>query len=325
MAEPLNATFFAFRKRDRGGVLVGASVAFLIGMIVLIGAFAGLFWASLGPVAQWYGQVIAAASTNDVAAMNSLPFPTGLFTVVGAFLLWLFPIYILCAAYEAACLRWMIHGETSGFMGLSLGAPTWRVWSCYWMWFLLNIAFSIIMQIVMTVVIGVLAVSSAGDPMATMTALPVVMLLQYLLLAFFAVRFAPAAATTILRRKFSFFEAWTVTKGRFWALLGSFLLIYLIYMAAGIALAVAWFSTVFAGSSVDLTGFGVDQARTGEIMQQVAQIVLQSLANPQTWVVLGVLQLVSLVLGMLLYVAMFGVNARAALAALEEGKIKAEG
>lgn len=324
MAEPLNATFFAFRKRDRGGVLIGASVAFVVAMVVLVGAFAALFWASIGPVAQWYGQVIAAASTNDPNAINSLPFPTGLFTVIGALLLWLFPVYILCAAYEAACLRWMIHGETSGLMGLSLQAPTWRVWSCYWMWFLLNIAFSIIMQIVMMVVIGVLAATSAGDPTATMTALPVVMLLQYVLMAYFAVRFAPAAATTVARRKFSFFDAWTVTKGRFWALLGSFVLIYLIYLVAGVALAGAWFSAVLGGSNVDLTGFGVDQTRTGEIVQQLLQGFMQSLANPQTWIVLGVLQLVSLALGMLLYVAMFGVNARAAIAALEDGKIKAE-
>lgn len=326
MAEPLNATFFAFRKRERGGVLLGTSIAFLIGMIVLIAIFGALFWSSLGPAAQWHSQLIAAAASNDTAAVNAMPFPTGLFTIIGGLLLWLFPVYILCAAYEAACLRWMVHGETEGFMGLSLGAPTWRVWSCYWLWFLLNIAFSIVMQIVMTAVIGVIAVSSSGDPMATMTALPVVMLLQYGLMAYFAVRFAPAAATSIARRKFSFFEAWTVTKGRFWALFGAFFLIYLIYMIAGVALAGVWFSTVLGGSNVDLSGFGVDQARSGEIIQQLLQGFMKSLANPQTWVVLGVLQLVSLALGLLLYIAMFGVNARAALAALEEGKIKpAEG
>jgi hypothetical protein len=322
MAEPLNATFFAFRKREPGGALLRISIAFLIGMVVLVAAFAGLFWTSIGPLVGWYGQIIAAAASQDSAAMANVPFPTDLFTVVGGLLLWLFPVYILCAAYEAGCLRWMIHGETDGFMGLSLGAPTWRVWSCYWLWFLLNMAFSIVMQIVMTFVIGVIAVGSSGDPMATMTALPAVMLLQYVLMIYFAVRFAPAAATSVARRKFSFFEAWTVTKGRFWALFGAFFLIYLLYMVAGVALAAVWFSTVLGGSGVDLSGFGVDQARTSEIVLQLVQSFLQSFANPQTWIVLGVLQLVSIVLAMLLYIAMFGANARAAMAALEEGKIK---
>ena len=50
MANPLNATFFAFRKREKSGVLLRISVAFVIAMIVLVGAFIGLFWASIGPV-----------------------------------------------------------------------------------------------------------------------------------------------------------------------------------------------------------------------------------------------------------------------------------
>ena len=314
--QPLNATFFAFKKRERGGVLFGASVAFVVAAAVLIGVFLALFWTSLAPIVGWYSQVIQASANQDTAAIEALGFPQEFFSFIGGLLLWLFPFYILCAAYEAACLRWMIHGEQVGFMGLSLGAQTWRVWSCYWIWFLLNIAFSIVMSIVMAVLIGVLTVSSQGDPTAMLTAMPVMYIVQYGLMAYFATRFAPAAATTIARRKFSFFDAWTVTKGRFWALFGAFFLVFLIYMIVAIVLAVAMFATVLAPVAPSLANI----ASGGS--EQFGQALVQVLSQPQSWVVLGVFQLIGLLIGAVFYVACYGINARAAIAALDEGKIK---
>jgi hypothetical protein len=318
--QPLNATFFAFRKRERGGVLLSATAAFIVMALVLIGAFVAVFWTSLGPVLTWYGEVIGAAAKNDTAAMQAAGFPTGFFTLVLGLLVWMFPFYILAAAYEAACLKWMIHGEVSGFMGLSLGAPTWRVWSCYWVWFLLNIAFSFVMGFVLMAMMGVLAVSSGGDPTTLTTAMVPFYIVQYALMIYFAVRLAPAAAATIARRQFSFFHAWTVTKGRFWALFGSFLLLYLIYIVASIALASVWFVAVLGASAPDLSDLS-DPARANAVIIEIIQTYLQSLAQPQSWVMIGVLQVLGLIIGAMLYVGMFGVNARAAQAALEEGKI----
>ncbi len=56
MAGPLKATFFAFRKRERSGVLLGATIAFVIGLAVLLGAFVALFWSSLGPAVASQGR-----------------------------------------------------------------------------------------------------------------------------------------------------------------------------------------------------------------------------------------------------------------------------
>lgn len=319
MAEPLHATFFAFRKREQGGVLTRMTIAFAVCMLVLIAAFIAIFWSSLGPVITWYGEVLSAAAKQDTTAMQN--FPSGIFAVVGGLLLWLFPIYILCAAYEAACLKWMIHGETGGFMGLQLSADTFRVWSVYWIWLLLNIAFSFVMSFVMVAIIGVLAVSSGGDPTATTTALPVFYILQYALLVYFAVRFAPAAAASVARRRFSFFAAWTVTKGRFWSLLGSFLLLYLVYAIVSIVMAVVWFTSVIGAHAPDLSSLGSDPQRANQVIMEIMQSYLQSLTEPSGWLLLGVLQIVGMVLVAFFYIAMFGINARAAQAALEEGKI----
>ncbi len=321
MAEKLNATFFALRKREQSGVLLRATLAFGIAAVVLIAIFAAVFWSSLGPTLTWYGQVFAASANNDTAAVEAAGIPPGFFPLIGGFLLWAFPFYILCAAYESACLRWMIHGEVMGFMGLSLGAPTWRVWSVYWIWFLLNIAFSIVTSIAMAVIIGIFAISSGGDSNATGLAVVPAYLLQYGLMIYFAVRLAPAAAATIARRRFSFFHAWAVTRGRFWALLGSFFLLYLIYAIVSVAIGAAWFVSVLGSNAPDLASAMGDPQRFSAVMVETMQAYLQSLTEPKNWIVIGVLQLVSLVLMLFFYVLQYGVNARAAQAAVEDGKI----
>ena len=319
MAEPLNATFFAFRKRERGGVLLQTSIAFALVGALLIAAFVALVWGSAGTVITWYGQIIAASATNDTAAIQNAGFPTEIFQFFGVMMLWLFPFYILCAAYEAACLRWMIHGETQGFMGLSLGAPTWRVWSCYWMWFLLNMALSIVMSMLSAIVTGAMVIGS-GDPMSTFGVMMAVNLLQYVVMAYFAIRFAPGAATTIARRKFSFFDAWTVTKGRFFALLGAFVLLWLIYMLVSIALTAAWFVLAMSTTTIDFTAFG-DPVRAETALLELFQAYMQTLTQPQSWAIMGALWLVGSIAALVFYVACYGVNARAAIVALEEGKI----
>lgn len=320
MAEPLNATFFAFRKREQGGVLLRASIAFAIVGALLIAAFAALAWGSVGPVLNWYAQIITASATNDTAAIEAAGFPTEIFQFFGLMILWLFPFYILCAAYEAACLRWMIHGETQGFMGLSLGAPTWRVWSCYWMWFLLNMALSTVMGILSAFVTGAMVIGS-GDPMATFGAMMLINVLQYVVMAYFAIRFAPGAATTIARRKFSFFEAWTVTKGRFFALLGAFVLLWFIYMLFSVALTVAWIALVMSSTPIDFAALS-DPARAETAILEFFQAYMQTLTQPQSWAIIGALWVVGTIAALVFYVACYGVNACAAVAALEEGKIQ---
>lgn len=319
MAEPLKATFFAFRKREQSGVLLRATIAFVIIAAVLIGAFIALNLAALGPAVTWYGEAVAAAANNNPEALAAPP--PAFFGLIGGLLLMLFPLYILCAAYEAACLRWFIHSEVKGFMGLSLGAPTWRVWSVYWMWFLLNIGFSIALSVVMGVLVGIMTVSSGGDLGAATSAQLVFQIVQYVLMIYFGVRLAPAAAATIARRKFSFFDAWTVTRGRFWSLLGSFVSIYALYILASLAMAAVWFVVILGPNAPDLAAAGSDPQRLSAAFIQAVQAYLQSLIDPKNWIIIGALQLVATAIGVFFYIAMYGVNARAAQAALEEGKI----
>jgi hypothetical protein len=323
MAEPLKATFFAFNRREQSGVLLRLSIAFVLAALVLVAIFGALFWSSLGPLVEWYGQVVQASLNNDTATIEAAGIPPNFFSVLGGILLWMFPFYILCAAFEAGCLRWLIHGEVKGVMGLSLGAPTWRVWGVYWLWLLLNIAFSLALGVVFGALTGVILVSSGGDPTAAASVQPVSTLIQYALMAYFAVRLAPAAAATIARRRFSFFQAWAVTKGRFWALFGSFAILYVLYFIASIILAGAAFAIVLGSNAPDLAAAANDPQQLTAALVQAVQSYFRSLANPQNWIAIGVLQTVSTVVALIFYIAMYGINARAAQAAIAEGKIEA--
>jgi hypothetical protein len=216
----------------------------------------------------------------------------------------------------------MIRGETGGFMGLTLSADTWRVWGVYWVWVLLYMAFAMVMSIVLMAVMGVVALAAGGDPMATLAVLPFYYLVYYGLMIYFGVRLAPAAATTIARRRFSFFHAWTVTRGRFWALFGSFALLWLLYVLAGLLLGAVWFAAVIGPAAPDLAGMGTDPQRAQAVLIETLQVYLRSLAQPQSWILLGALQAIGMIMAAVFYISMYGVNSRAALAALDEGKIK---
>lgn len=315
--QALNATFFAFKRRDRGGVLTMLTITYWVLAIVVFGVFAILNLQGITDYANWYGGLIQSGmQTSDPAAMQNVMPPASVMALGPAYLLLILVTYVLFASYEAGCLRWMVRGETEGLFGLSLGADTWRVYFGYWVWFFLFIALYLVF-ILLAAGIGVAFAMSSGGAMesaapATVIAMFVGMLVFFGALIFFGVRFAPAAATSIARKRFAFFDAWTVSKGRFWPLFGSFFLLFLmfivLYMIVGGGLVFGMMST----------------AQIGSVEPQSAQDAFQAFANPQSLAMLGGFVVVMVIASMMLYLAMFGVNARAAALALEEGKIKAE-
>jgi len=315
MAEPLNAAFFAFKKREPGGVVLRASAAFVVIALLLIGAFVAVFWSSLLAALDWYVQVLSAVVANDEQALASIAFPVALLPVFLGLIGWSFFFYLLCAAYESACLRWFVHGESSGFMGLSLGAETLRVWGVYWIWFGLNIAFSIVAELT-SMALGGMAIVAAGDAAVQNVVRPILEFVQLIVVIYFGVRLAPAAATSIARRRFSFFEAWSVTKGRFWPLLGAFALVYAIYFVASIAFAIVAVAVLLGEAMPVLSG------NPEQMALSFMRAWLAALTEPRTWIAMGALQVIGMIGSAVFYVAMFGINARAAQAALQEGKIE---
>jgi len=314
--QALNATFFAFKKRERGGVLLRASLTYAVIMLVACGLFVALNWQAVADYMSWIttmSQTGAQVDPNNPFA-GMMP-PQSVMSLGASYFLFLVVVYLLLAAYEAACLRWMIRGETRGLFGLALDGDTWRVYFTYWIWFFLLMAMYVVVGVTIVGTIAGAAVGAQGSADALGALGPVVFLLALgviVMLVYFGVRFAPAAATSVAKRRFAFFDAWTVTKGRFWALLGAFVLLWLMYFVGVMILS--------GIASFAMVGSMMSQMQTGA-PASAPEEVLAVFASPAVWVPLVITYGLMIVGAFVFYVALFGVNARAALAAIEEGKI----
>jgi hypothetical protein len=311
---PLKATFFAFKKREKGGVLLGASISYLVLSLVMFAAFLALNWRLLGPVVTWYLGLLEnlRAGATDPSYIGDPP--AELLALAPGYLLVIFLSMVLYSAYEAACLRWMIRGQAPGLFGLTLGADTWRVWFVLWAWFFSFIALYITMLIIFVIVLAIGAGVLGTQGAMTLGLITVaLMVAMYGVLIYFGVRTAPAAAATIAQGRFSFFDSWKVSKGRFWALFGSFLLLWILTIVAITVTYVVAFATIFGASGADLSA-ATDPEALGEMMRQI-------FSSSQTWAIAGAFYLLLLVLYFAAYIGMFGINARAAMVALEDGKL----
>lgn len=313
MANPLNATFFALKRRDRA-VLLPATLILLAILAVIIAAFVAVNWGAFSAFGNLFSAG-AAGAANEQAGLQAV---TAMFSLFGTALLFMIPAYMAVAAYEAACLRWMIRREAPGVFGLAIDADMWRVYGIYWCWFVLQLVVSTVVSTIMVAIMFSMMgdiMSNPSDPAAMLrwqltVQLPMTVL-QYIPLIFFGVRLGPAAATSIVRKKFSFLEAWTVTKGRFWALFGSFFILMLGYFVVFGALIAFVFSAVFRGS------WPSGNSTSAEVAAFFAAAF-----TPQNLAVIGGLYVLMFVAGMIYVVFSYGVNARAAIAAVEDGKIE---
>jgi hypothetical protein len=323
MANPLNATFFAFRKREKSGVLTGASIAFFVLMLILFAAFAAAVFFLLGgpEFLAWYSQVMESAANGQTN--TTLP-PGGLNSVlliVPLEFLFLFALCMLFAAYEAAAVRWMVQGETSKPFNLHFGADMWRAYGTYWAWFIYTIL-GWVGLFVLLFVVG-LASGAAGDMGGLITFVACV---GYILAWFYVtVRLSPATATSIGIGRFAPLKAWSVTRGRFWSLFGAYLLLTIVYVIAAIVLGSIFFGAFYAQifSGLDWTAAQTDPEGFARSYEQASLAATQSLfSNPAAIALYVGGQVVMYAVALIFYLLWFGVESRAVIAAAEDGKIE---
>jgi hypothetical protein len=315
MAEPLKATFFALKPRDRM-VLLPATLAIIVIMLVLLAAFAAVNW---GTIVQFRDLIAQSATSSTMSEEQSVQFVFRFLGFFGWAFLFLFPIYIALAAYEAACLRWMIRGEAPGLFGITIDNDTWRVWGVYWAWFLthmvISMGVSMLTMPVMFMTMGDIMTNPSPEAMQNWqmrVQLPLT-IAQYIPLIFFGVRFGPAAATSVALERFSFFTAWTVTRGRFWALFGSF---FVLWFAVAVVMAIV----VGGAYAVLLPEFSADVVANWKTMSP--ETFARQMLVPESLMVIGISYAAYGILFAIYAIFAFGINARAVLAALEEGKIE---
>lgn len=322
MAEKLNATFFAFRKREKGGVLLGSSIAFAIAAIVLYAAIIGIGFMLVGggDFVTWYGEATAAQARGEVYA-EPPPNPSGVLLMIPVGLVWLFLFFVLFAAYESACVRWMVRGEESGPLRLHFGADMWRVYGTYWAWLIFGLI-GWVGFFVFAAISGFVAGSVGEFGPWIMFALMV----AYLLAWFYAnVRLSPASATSIGVGEFAPLKAWSVSRDRFWALFGSYLLLFVIYVvivcvATGITLS-SYYAQIFSGLDWTLAQTNPD-AFMREYEQASLAATQQMFSNPVSIAIYIGSQVLGFAIALVFYTLWFGVESRAVQAALEEGKIE---
>jgi hypothetical protein len=320
MAEPLKATFFALKPRDRM-VLLPATLLYAVVVVLIVAAFTALNWGAL----QSIFALIRDMPSEQLGESQAMNLFSGMMGMFGWLFLLLFPFYFATAAYEAACLRWMIRGEAPGLFGLTFDHDMWRVYGVYWVWFLAQWVVSFIASIVMMpfmfMMMGDVVAQGGADPNSqAMWDLQLKMqslsLIQYIPLVFIGIRFGPAAAASIARRRFSFFEAWRVTRDRFWALFGSYLVLWLALALVYVVVGAAIYAPLFGSLIRDMI------AAWPALPDDVGQRYVEILSRPSSWPLIGAGYLSGLVVMLAYMVFSYGINARAALVALDEGKIE---
>lgn len=306
-AAPLDATFFAFRKRDQRFVLTRAAVGYCIGYAVLFAAYIALLWPSLTAFYAWYFEILGQVMRDggDPPAP-----PADLFSRWPVLALSALLGIVLFAAFEAACLRWLVRGERGGgLLGLTLGRETWLVLAVYLAWFGLFIAFCIL------VVAFYAALRLLGEALPTLAPLWILLaalapLALLALMIWGAVRLAPAAALTVGRNRFVFFGAWSATRSYFWPLLGAFVILWIGYIV--IAMIVGAIVQIPMNQAMAPV---IQEAMRGGEPAALAERLEAAWSSPSVLASMGVNVVVSVVLACVLYIAVFGVNARVAQAA----------
>jgi hypothetical protein len=327
MVEPLKATLFAFRKREKGHLL-GASIAFAALMVVLVIALGVAIWAVMGQ--DYFSWARQMAEMNAKATPGQLPPNFGRMLLIFPIeFVWMFFLFVALAAFESSCLRWLIRGERSDTFNLHFGTDMWRVYGTYWMWFLYFFVTYIVFFIVLIAAGALGAVIGGRDnPAIAGVAIGAVSIAWVLAWCYVAVRLAPAAATSVGVRKFAPLTAWTVSRGRFWALFGSFLLVTILYVVAIVAVWAVFFGPTYLNvfGHMDWSSMSGDpQGFSRRYSEANLEVMRQLFGSPLAIALYIGGQLANYVVVIVFSLVLYGINARAVIAAAEDGKVQVPG
>lgn len=312
--KPLDATFFAFKKRDRSFVLTSAAIAYYLMLTLLTVVFIALTWNAWAAIIAWYVSVFG---TMSAGGAPSAPDPQ-IFLAIAPYSLASLPISLLVfAMFEAACLRWMVRGEAGGgLFGLKLDGDTWRVFAVYWLWVALFVLALILLGVCYALLIALGNIGGVARIAAMlMGALAPLGFIALLLWA--AVSFAPAAATSVGRQKLTFVSARKVSGPRYWPLFTAYFLVIVGYVVIATIVS-AIFQIPLNTAMAPIMAAAIGGAESAQVMTLVRETFL----TPTMIAILVANLAFSFVLATVYYVAMFGVNARAFEAAVEAGDVE---
>mgnify|MGYP003630929589 CR=1 FL=1 len=203
------------------------------GFLFRFGATYVLLYVLLSAVSLWlqwpmYGAMFDPAVMDDPVAMEA-----AMMGHMGRMMLGYVVLLPLGLAFwmvfEGANQRRYMRAED---FRLRLGADEWRLLVVGLIWFGLFIGLYIGGILAVLVPMGVAAATGTGEGAMIGGVLAFVLAIAYMIFVFWlCARFSPAAALTVRDRKIKFGEAWRVTRGKAWTIIGSWIVLALIMSA----------------------------------------------------------------------------------------------
>jgi len=202
-------------------------LAYALVFMTLIGV-TGLLGAS--DFIAWIEALEAADGTNDPDLALAVFFSGLLKLLPWAALLGL-ASWAVWAMFETASQRRYVFGQA---FSLGFGADELRMMAVGFLWSLLGtVLLAVPILLIMGSAFAVMFAGSTGlseDEVAQQILGPMlaafgVMFLIFPVYVFFATRLAPCFALTVRERKIRFFDAWNVSRGRFWPILGAYVIL----------------------------------------------------------------------------------------------------
>jgi hypothetical protein len=226
---------------------------------------------SLGAFAAGYFMMTSMAPLD---ATSQRPDPSQALAAVGSafgkmLLLQLF-FFCLYTILLTAAQRAVLRPQESGFASIRFGGDELRMLGLgIFLGFLFMIGYFIAAAI-----LGILAVAlgfAGGAPGAMLPMMIVGIVVILCLLLFFWVRVSLAFPLTLMRGRFVLAEAWRLSRGHFWTMLGGYLVLMLIILAIAIigslVLQSGYWSQLMGGG---LTGANARQAAQAQMAAQYA-------------------------------------------------------
>jgi hypothetical protein len=205
-------------------------------------------------------------------AMGERPDPNVALAAMGGFfvrmLLFYLVFFFVYTILMTAAQRAVLRPEESAFASIRFGGDELRmIGLAFFLGFLFMVGYFVAAAILGIVAVASGAAAGGAAPIGPVMIIGVVLILCLVL--FFWVRVSLAFPLTLMRRRFVLGEAWQLSRGHFWTLLGGYavltIILIVVALVASIALQGSYWSQLMGGG---LTGPGAQRAAQAQMQAQ---------------------------------------------------------
>lgn len=238
------ALMFGFRAAHAKSFPWKFALAFAVVSTVLTALFA---WLTKDAI---FGFMDTVERLDSVGADDPAQVFSVFFSLFGGLLPWIvlgsLASLVVWAMFMAATQRRYIRDEA---FSIRFGPDELRIMAVGVVWYLGVSLMYLLPGLVMLPMFGIVSDFANGDisenemvafMLGRMSIVALMFLVMFPVYVFFATRFSPVFAMTVKERRIAFGDAWIVSRGRFWPILGAFLILAIVGgMAVGFAGSIA--------------------------------------------------------------------------------------